>query len=552
MLNLSGNATEDAYSNLLSAIIFHNRNFNPGNPASFPRTVNISIFDGKFWSNSIQFHVDFVPVNDPPSMQITGTVDVTQYSSSRNRQANNTYEEDNLPVALIENLTIYDVDSNNGSWLKVVLNRALDGQAEKLAFNETLANKSGLIIQSQTWPDNTTLELVFSGNAPFYMYRELIRTFNYANTKNENPITGQRFVTFILADDQGAVSGPIIIRITVLERNDEPDVDLGGGAGVIDTVTFNDGDNVGVELVSHPHRLRIMLPDSAAISKITVELRATNGFIFDETEYIYPVRLFPDTVQFELGPAAKSITLLGNAPLEDYIRAVQALRYTNLENEPTTFLIINGSQVDINRTIIITVTDSGLRGLPPASTVAQVLLEIKMVNDNPPTLSLNILPECIANAEPMLHIQKRSVAETSHISNCTEKAPTVSSVELQGYNGTYIRATSRLVIQFSRNTNAPPIAKCEHLDQVLTLSPLNLALARKLAIWENTARLVIIFQENVAIPEKKQVQLDFHDSSGQVGVNEKCKHHVCLPDGLSKSVSGSYIAEPFLPRPLQL
>ena len=217
--------------------------------------------------------VDFVPVNDPPSMQITGTVDVTQYSSSRNRQANNTYEEDNLPVALIENLTIYDVDSNNGSWLKVVLNRALDGQAEKLAFNETLANKSGLIIQSQTWPDNTTLELVFSGNAPFYMYRELIRTFNYANTKNENPITGQRFVTFILADDQGAVSGPIIIRITVLERNDEPDVDLGGGAGVIDTVTFNDGDNVGVELVSHPHRLRIMLPDSAAISKITVELR---------------------------------------------------------------------------------------------------------------------------------------------------------------------------------------------------------------------------------------------------------------------------------------
>ena len=81
---------------------------------------------------------------------------------------------------------------------------------------------------------------------------------------------------------------------------------------------------------------------------------------------------------------------------------------------------------------------------------------------------------------------------------------------------------------------------------------------------------MIIFQQNVAIPEKKQVQLDFHDSSGktcfnllrlvsmqnvfpgQVGVNEKCKHRVCLPDGLSKSVSGSYIAEPFLPRPLQL
>lgn len=226
------------------------------------------------------FKVVFFSVNDPPSMQLSGDVDETQFASSRERQANTSFTEDRQPVKLINNVTIYDIDSKNASRLVAVLHRALDKRHEKLTFNTTLASQLGLMRESDLWLDNNTLEVVIAGDAPFSAFREVLLTFNYADTKTENPITGERFTTFRLADKQGAMSDPLIIRIMVLERNDEPEVDLGGGSGVMDKIVFPEGDLVGVEILSHPHRIRIMLPDSTGISRITVELRYSGRLLY--------------------------------------------------------------------------------------------------------------------------------------------------------------------------------------------------------------------------------------------------------------------------------
>ena len=257
----------------------------------------MSVFDGVYRSNKVQilvcvasvfisnthpvrlfhcvfFKVIFFSVNDPPTMQLSGTVIITQFVSLRERQANTSFTEDGRSIQLInESLVIYDIDSTNASRVTSVLHRALDKQHEKLTFNRTLASDLSLVLESELWLDNNTFKIVIVGNAPYSTYRKVLLSFKYANIKMENPITGDRFTTFTLEDDQGAVSDPLIIRITVLERNDPPGVDLGGGSGVIDSIIYREGDIVGVELLSHPHRFMVMLPDSAAISRITIELR---------------------------------------------------------------------------------------------------------------------------------------------------------------------------------------------------------------------------------------------------------------------------------------
>jgi hypothetical protein len=220
------------------------------------------------------FKMMFFSVNDPPTMQLSGTVNPTQFASLKDRQANTSYLEDSQSIQLInDSLVIYDIDSTNASKLIATLHRALDRQHETLTFNRTLANELNLVVESELWSDNTTFTVIIVGNASFSTYKMVLLSFKYANTKMENPVTGDRFTKFTLEDEQGAVSDPLIIRIMVLERNDPPGVDLGRGSGVMDSIIYQEGDPIGVELVHHPHRLLIMLPDSAAISHIQIQLR---------------------------------------------------------------------------------------------------------------------------------------------------------------------------------------------------------------------------------------------------------------------------------------
>jgi hypothetical protein len=127
-----------------------------------------------------------------------------------------------------------------------------------------------------------------------------------------------------------------------------------------------------------------------------------------------------------------------------------------------------------------------------------------------------------------------------------QKAPEVSSIQLQGYNGTNLQPGSRLTIQFMRNTNLLPLAKSSNLDRLLWISPAAVASAKHLAVWKNSTTLLIIFQEDIRMPDTDLPMVHFSDSNDYPNNVERCKHHICQADGGSEGVSGSYMATPIL------
>lgn len=69
--------------------------------------------------------------------------------------------------------------------------------------------------------------------------QQILRSLSYANRYQDNRVTdGQRSVTIVTTDAGGAESGSIRADITVVDRNDGPVVDVGGGDFMDFMITF--------------------------------------------------------------------------------------------------------------------------------------------------------------------------------------------------------------------------------------------------------------------------------------------------------------------------
>lgn len=68
---------------------------------------------------------------------------------------------------------------------------------------------------------------------------QILRSLSYINRYPDNRVTdGQRMLTIVATDTSGAESGSISVDITVMDRNDGPVVDVGGGDSMDFMTTF--------------------------------------------------------------------------------------------------------------------------------------------------------------------------------------------------------------------------------------------------------------------------------------------------------------------------
>ena len=124
-------------------------------------------------------------------------------------------------------------------------------------------------------------------------------------------------------------------------------------------------------------------------------------------------------------------------------------------------------------------------------------------------------PEILASSIPFRRYHHIFVwmTETSELCSLLQ-APEVSSIQLQGYNSTHLHPGSRLIIQFSNNTNLPSVAKASNLDNLFRVSPSTIASARQLAVWKDAATLLIVFQEDIHMPDTDLPMVHFTDPNG--------------------------------------
>ena len=87
------------------------------------------------------------------------------------------------------------------------------------------------------------------------------------------PKGGERTVTVIGMDGEGAGSVPATVQISIQTVNQPPLLNMGAGFGVDDSIRFVRGGEATVRISSRPDRIDIVDQDSSQIANLTIQLR---------------------------------------------------------------------------------------------------------------------------------------------------------------------------------------------------------------------------------------------------------------------------------------
>ena len=328
-LLLSGPAPLIDFSNVLSSVQYHNLEDNPQSP--FQRLIQVVANDSELTSGSSYAIVTVLPVNDPPYLQLSSTIDF-----------NTSFTERGAAVSLTSNdLLITDPDSPSLLSAIVQILDELDIGSEYL-----LAQPPASIALQRVSPG----ELRFFGSAPISDYIMALRV-QYLNNAS-NPTPGPRSVEFLISD--GELSAVAISEVLVVVVNDAPSVDLNGplsqgvdyqisfteeGPAVnlaSSSATISDSDDVMLSSLT----IRILTPDNRMNERLTVT--STSGSISSRFD-------------------SESFTLLlsGQAPISEYERLLRSVQYENSADEPS------GQQ----RQLQVVANDGELESVPAVVTV---------------------------------------------------------------------------------------------------------------------------------------------------------------------------------------
>ena len=83
---------------------------------------------------------------------------------------------------------------------------------------------------------------------------------------------GERNINATVVDDGDATSDPVTVSVTVNERNDPLEINLGVGFGQPDAIFFTEEAN-HISIVTYGFRFAIRDEDSSGASKATISLR---------------------------------------------------------------------------------------------------------------------------------------------------------------------------------------------------------------------------------------------------------------------------------------
>ncbi|MCP1510031.1 hypothetical protein J2Y83_000158 [Pseudomonas marginalis] len=213
ILTLSGEATKAEYQEVLRSVHFASESENP-DPAN--RTLTITVNDGQLDSAPVTSVVNVVPVNDPPEVKFDST----------------TFTEQKDAVALVENLTIKDVD--NTTFSKVVVT------VDNLASGDVLSNTDVLkalavagitITQSGSAADGKIVYTLTSDSATGSSAADFVKVVEAITFQSpgDNPVGTDRTVTIDVTDVGGAnldreppETGSATGKVTIDLFNDAP------------------------------------------------------------------------------------------------------------------------------------------------------------------------------------------------------------------------------------------------------------------------------------------------------------------------------------------
>ena len=335
-LRLSGRASTSHYESILRTLMFVD---NATDLKDDNRTVSITAIDTSSSQPSnpaVDVRVRVVILNnDPPSIDLDSRDRSVGFSGLQPNdfdfpddfvyEESNSYltkyTEDGNPVRLSHSsLDITDPDASSLVHRAVVnITNIQDGNSERLS----VVTESG-ITQSN---ESTTSWLVLNGPASHADFERVLYSVRYEN-RAVQPSGKFRAVSFVVNDGKHD-SAPANAYVELVNVNDVPDLRIGDGAEVDNTVTYVEG-SPPISIASQD--LRISDVDDTTLESATVLLTVSHN----EDEEVLNVSLVGSGLILDRH-SNYFFELRGSAKIEDYATVLKTLTYTNTIRFERTF-----------------------------------------------------------------------------------------------------------------------------------------------------------------------------------------------------------------------
>ena len=211
-LSLQGTASIAEYESALKTVTYSNLKALPGFPATEPRIVIFTAYDGDRNSLPATSTVTFESVNDPPSFDLNGDRFGHNFMT--------VFVEEGAAVSLTDsNAILIDVDNSSLESISITITNLLDEDYEFLFLSDDFSTNtsSALFIY-----ENDTLMITGLGSVS--LFQEAVRSVLYQNLADEPDFT-PRVISFVAND------------------------------GLLDSLTFNT--TINLQPVNDPPRLQI-------------------------------------------------------------------------------------------------------------------------------------------------------------------------------------------------------------------------------------------------------------------------------------------------------
>ncbi|MEL0586900.1 MAG: retention module-containing protein, partial [Candidatus Thiodiazotropha sp. (ex. Lucinoma kazani)] len=344
-VTLIGTATPQAYAEAIRSIGIFNASEDPD---TTPRVIEVTVNDGEFDSNTAISTITVQAINDPPVVDLD-----TDDTTDDGYDYLTTFTEGDAAIAITDiDPSVSDVDDQ-------VLQSAL----------VTLTNpQAGDILDFGIMPSGLTAvitgnSIAISGEGSQVDYQNAIRAVTFENI-SENPSAEIRIIHVTVND--GELNSEIAIaRIEVQGVNDVAELDLDGndssasGNGY-ETTFIEDG--VAVSITDND--VVIVDVDDENIESATIVL--TNPQALDV------LSVGGLSIGITATVIGNTVTLTGTASLSAYEQALQAVRFSNTSDDPTT----------VDRLLNITLNDGDGN-----SGTAITIIHVTPVNDPPDAIN---------------------------------------------------------------------------------------------------------------------------------------------------------------------
>ncbi|HEX8194279.1 MAG TPA: FG-GAP-like repeat-containing protein [Allosphingosinicella sp.] len=350
-LTLTGSASVADYQAALRQVAFSSTSEAPGTSRSIHFTAN----DGEYQANGTNVDLTIAPVNDAPA-GANGAV---------------TTSEDDRYVFQVSDFPFTDSDGHALSRIAIVTLPA--------------AGKLYIDLDGDNAGNPPILVQLFGPNSPAYVTRSLVEAGGFFFVPDADqagsPYTSFKFK---VEDDGGTangganLSGEYVMTLNVTPDNRAPAVDLDGAAGGVDyfAATYSEG-GAGAAIGNN-----IAVTDADSGTGDLVEGASVTISDAQSGDALSISGNLPAGITVDPTSTATMLKLTGAASQADYQAALALVRYSHTGDDPTL------GQTDIQRTIVVTVTD-GEGTSAPASTTVTIFAE----NDGP----ANTVPLAIQN-----------------------------------------------------------------------------------------------------------------------------------------------------------